>query len=774
MQRDLRALELDKILDMLAGETGCEDAAHLARQLRPETSLPLVQRLVDETDDACRLMAGFGSPSFGQIANVTNALRRAEAGACLSLTEFLRIGETLRVIRSLKEWRTHCEGVSTCLDDRFSVLVPNKYLEEKISSIIVSEEEIADTASPALREIRRKMKAASARVREQLDKLIRSPAYQKALQEPIVTIRGGRFVVPVKAEHRGEVAGLVHDSSASGATVFVEPMGVVEANNELRVLTSKEEAEIERILQELSAEVGTFATAIIADYEIAVELNVIFAKARLAYRMKAVKPALAEDGYTVLRRARHPLIDPQRVVPVDVELGGDFDTLVITGPNTGGKTVTLKTLGLLTLMTMCGLLPPVSDGSRIAVFRQVLVDIGDEQSIEQSLSTFSAHMTNVIRILDAVDEGSLVLLDELGAGTDPVEGAALAVAILERLRQKGARIGATTHYAELKAYAIHTPGVENASCEFDVASLRPTYRLLVGVPGRSNAFAITERLGMDPALVDHARTLVSGDDQRLEEVVTRLDTRRQELEEQLRHAEDARVRATRAAEAAEEKLRDMDERRQQAIEEGRQQAQRIVEKARAQAESLMAEMERSRLRKMEESADPVESRETVNPELLQELHVGDRVQLADMGLQATVTREPDKNGMVEVQAGAIRTRTPLSNLRLYESRRAEKMGRTVRPAAPRSTGLESRMERSATTDLDLRGMTVEEALLEVDRFLDNAVLCGLERVTIIHGTGTGALRTAVQQHLKGHRQVKGFRLGTYGEGENGVTVVELK
>ena len=774
MQRDLRALELDKILDMLAGETGCEDAAHLARQLRPETSLPLVQRLVDETDDACRLMAGFGSPSFGQIANVTNALRRAEAGACLSLTEFLRIGETLRVIRSLKEWRTHCEGVSTCLDDRFSVLVPNKYLEEKISSIIVSEEEIADTASPALREIRRKMKAASARVREQLDKLIRSPAYQKALQEPIVTIRGGRFVVPVKAEHRGEVAGLVHDSSASGATVFVEPMGVVEANNELRVLTSKEEAEIERILQELSAEVGTFATAIIADYEIAVELNVIFAKARLAYRMKAVKPALAEDGYTVLRRARHPLIDPQRVVPVDVELGGDFDTLVITGPNTGGKTVTLKTLGLLTLMTMCGLLPPVSDGSRIAVFRQVLVDIGDEQSIEQSLSTFSAHMTNVIRILDAVDEGSLVLLDELGAGTDPVEGAALAVAILERLRQKGARIGATTHYAELKAYAIHTPGVENASCEFDVASLRPTYRLLVGVPGRSNAFAITERLGMDPALVDHARTLVSGDDQRLEEVVTRLDTRRQELEEQLRHAEDARVRATRAAEAAEEKLRDMDERRQQAIEEGRQQAQRIVEKARAQAESLMAEMERSRLRKMEESADPVESRETVNPELLQELHVGDRVQLADMGLQATVTREPDKNGMVEVQAGAIRTRTPLSNLRLYESRRAEKKGRTVRPAAPRSTGLESRMERSATTDLDLRGMTVEEALLEVDRFLDNAVLCGLERVTIIHGTGTGALRTAVQQHLKGHRQVKGFRLGTYGEGENGVTVVELK
>ena len=796
MQRDYLALELDKILDMLAGETGCEDAAHLARRLRPETSLPLVRRLVEETDDACRLMAGFGSPSFGQMANVSNPLRRAEAGACLSLPEFLRIAETLRVIRSLKEWRAHCAGVTTCLDDRFSVLVPNKHLEERISSVIIGEEEIADTASPTLRDIRRKMKAASARVREQLDKLIRSAAYQKALQEPIVTIRGGRFVVPVKAEHRGEVAGLVHDSSASGATVFVEPMGVVEANNELRMLTAKEEAEIERILQELSAEAGTFATAIIADYEIAVELNLIFAKARLAYRMKGMKPVLAEDGHTVLRHARHPLIDAKTVVPVDVELGGGFDTLVITGPNTGGKTVTLKILGLLTLMTMCGLLPPVSDGSRISVFDRILVDIGDEQSIEQSLSTFSAHMTNVIRILGEVDDRSLVLLDELGAGTDPVEGAALAVAILERLRQQGARIAATTHYAELKAYAIHTAGVENASCEFDVASLRPTYRLLIGVPGRSNAFAITRRLGMDEAVVEHARTLVSGDDQRLEEVVTRLDTRRQELEEELRKAREDGARARRAAESAEEKLRDIEARRQKEMEEGRRQAQAIVDKVRAQADSLMAELDalrrekdaadfahktrqarsqlRSKLREMEEAADPVASREAPAGEAPREIHVGDRVLLADMGLQATVTKEPDKNGMVEVLAGALRTRTPLHNLRLYESRRAEKKGRTVRPAAPRSPGLESRMERSATTDLDLRGMTVEEALLEVDRFLDNAVMCGLERVTVIHGKGTGTLRAAVQQHLKGHRQVKGFRLGAYGEGDTGVTVVELK
>ncbi len=796
MNRDLRALELDKILDMLAGETCCADAAHMARTLRPSGELEMVRRLVEETDDASRLMAGFGSPSFGQLTNVTNPLRRAEAGANLSLGELLRVAEALRVIRSLAEWRSHCEGIATSLDDRFSVLAPNKYLEERITTTVVSEEEVADNASPALSDIRRKMRAASARVREQLDKLVRSPAYQKALQDPIVTIRSGRFVVPVKAEHRSEVPGLVHDTSASGATVFVEPMGVVEANNDLKVLRSKEETEIERLIAELSAEVGSFATAIIADYEILLELNVIFAKAKLAYKMQAAKPALTADGHTRLHKARHPLIDPKKIVPVDVELGGEFDTLVVTGPNTGGKTVTLKTLGLLTAMTMCGLLPPVSDGSQISVFRRLLVDIGDEQSIEQSLSTFSAHMTNVIRILKEADGHSLVLLDELGAGTDPVEGAALAIAILERLRQQGARIGATTHYAELKAYAIHTPGVENASCEFDVATLSPTYRLLVGVPGRSNAFAITERLGMDLTLVEQARSLVSGEDRRLEDVVTQLDARRQELEEQLRQTESAYQRAERAARQREEKLEDLHQRQEKELENARQQARRIVEKARAEAQQLMDELDalrrekeaadfaqktqqaksqlKSRLRKMEDAVDPVTQRQAEEYELPRPLQVGDKVQLMDMGLQATVLKLPDSQGQVEVQAGAIRTRTPLSNLRLFESKRAEKKGRTVPVPGRGVSGLTSRMERSAATDLDLRGMMTDEALLEVDRFLDNAILCGLERVTIIHGKGTGALRAAVHSHLKGHRQVKGFRLGVYGEGETGVTVVELK
>ncbi len=799
MERDYTALELDKILDMLAGEAACDDAARLARALRPQTEPALVQRLIDETDDACRLMAGFGTPSFGYLTDVKNPLRRAEAGAALSLGELLRIAETLRSIRALREWRNHCEGVSTCLDDLFSVLTGNRHLEERIGAVVVNDEEVADNASPALADIRRRMRAASARVREQLDRMIRSTTYQKALQEPIVTIRDGRFVVPVRADHRGEVPGLVHDTSASGATVFVEPMGVVEANNELRVLRAQETAEIERILLELSVEVGGFASSIIADYDVAVQLALIFAKGRLAYKQQGMKPRLTTDGHTVLRRARHPLIDPKKIVPIDVSLGGDYPLLVITGPNTGGKTVTLKTIGLLTLMTMCGLLPPVSDGSQIALFSHVLVDIGDEQSIEQSLSTFSAHMTNVIRILGEADEHSLVLIDELGSGTDPVEGAALAIAILERLHDMGARVAATTHYAELKAYAIHTPGVENASCEFDVASLRPTYRLLIGVPGRSNAFAITQRLGMDDALVERARALVNKDDRRLEDVVSGLDERRQALEEQLSAAEQARTDAVRAAKAAEEKLRDIDERRRRELEAAQQQARQIVERARQEAQKLMDELEqlrrekdaadfsqktqkvrselRSRLRRMDDAVDPVVEHEDVGTVPTRPLAVGDHVLLTGMGLQATVIKAPDRNGNVEVQAGALRTRVKVGDLRLYESRRAEKKGRsmpTVRGDSVPGGSLTGRMERSAATDLDLRGMAADEAMPEIDRFLDNAVMCGMERVAIIHGKGTGVLRAAVQKHLKGHKQVKSFRLGTYGEGENGVTIVELK
>lgn len=795
LDRNGKALELDKILEMLANETGCADAAELARNLEPSSDLPEVRRRMADTADASMLMARFGSPSFGQVKNVTGALRRADAGASLSMKELLDISETLRVIRSLKEWRGQCAGVETCLDDRFGVLSPNKYLEEKINGAILSEEEIADGASPELASIRRKMRAASSRIRELLDKMIRSPAYQKLLQDPIVTIRGGRFVVPVKAEHRTEVPGLVHDTSASGATVFVEPMAAVEANNELRVLASAEEAEIERILAALSAEAGSFSQSIIEDYHLLVELNLIFAKARLAYKMKATEPKLTDDGHILLRRARHPLIDPKAAVPIDVELGGVFDTLVITGPNTGGKTVTLKTLGLLSLMAMCGLMPPVSDGSSLSVFRCVLADIGDEQSIEQSLSTFSAHMTNLVRILEEADEGCLVLLDELGAGTDPVEGAALAIAILERLRLQGARIAATTHYAELKSFAIHTKGVENGSCEFDVATLRPTYRLLIGIPGRSNAFAISERLGMDNALVERARELVSGEDRMLEDVVAKLEERRQTLEQELEEARSMRAKAHTAGQQAEMQLAELDRMREKELERAKGEARRVVDKARAEAEQLLRELDevrkqkntadfgaqaqaarsrlRSRLREVENAIDPVTQKQTEIYKLPRPLKTGDEVLIIDIDKKGIVLSLPDDGGSVLVQAGIIRTRVSVDNLKLLSS--------GERPPAPsgspsmtRTRGVTSRAERSVKTEIDLRGKMTDEGILELDQFIDNAVMSGLERITVIHGKGTGALRAAVQQHLRTHPSVKSFRLGVYGEGENGVTIAELK
>lgn len=789
MDRNLKALELDKILELLAGETTLAEAAEAARSLVPAMYLAEVESLLAETDAAYRLMAGFGSPSFSGAKDTSNALRRAEAGGILSLKDFLQIGKTLSVVRSVHEWRQHTAGIDTVLDDRFLGLLPNKYLEERIGAVVVSEDDVADTASPALHDIRRKMRAASARLREHLDKMVRSAAYQKVLQEPIVTIRDGRFVVPVKAEHRAEVPGLIHDTSSSGATVFVEPMDSVETNNELKVLHAKETAEIERILLELSGEVGGFADTIIGSYRLLAELDLIFAKARLAYNMKAVMPQLADDGHLFLKGARHPLISADTVVPITVELGGEFDTLVITGPNTGGKTVTLKTIGLLTLMAQCGMIPPVSDGSRISVFRRVLVDIGDEQSIEQSLSTFSSHMTQLIRILDQADEHSLVLTDELGAGTDPVEGAALATALIERLREKGARVVSTTHYAELKAYAINTPGVENGSCEFDVATLRPTYRLLVGVPGRSNAFAISEKLGMEPAVVAHAKSLVSSENRHLEDVISRLEERQKAAEEEWKQARAVRDEAERAANEAKVRQAAWEKETEKEQERAKAEIRRLVDRARSEAEQMMAELDairkqknkaeageaksrlRARMNAMEETLDPVVKRRQEGYTLPRPLRSGDEVRLMDIDKTGVVTAPVDKNGMVEVQAGIIRTRVPLVNLRLID-----KAGKTVqkgqKPAVRQQ--VVSRADRAVKRELDLRGMNAEEALLEVDRFIDEAVLSGLSLVTVIHGKGTGVLRAAVQAHLKRHPSVANYRLGQYGEGETGVTVVELK
>ncbi|MBQ3133206.1 MAG: endonuclease MutS2 [Clostridia bacterium] len=801
MKHNCRALELDKILELLAAETTCSDAADLARALSPSPYLGEVTARLDDTEAAYRLMAQIGSPSFGRPEAIKNPVRRAEAGAALSIHELRAIAEVLRVMRSVKEWRSRTAETETCLDERFALLTPDRRLEESILTSFLSDEQVADSASPELAAIRRRIRSASQRVRDHLDGLIRSTAYQKALQEPIVTQRGGRFVVPVKAECRGEIPGLVHDTSATGATVFIEPMAVVEANNEIRVLESKEQTEIERIVAALSAAVGERADELSAGYDLLMELDLVFAKARLAYHMKATRPTVTEDGHVKLRHARHPLLDPQKAVPIDVELGGEFDTLVITGPNTGGKTVTLKTVGLLTLMVMCGLLPPVDDGSIVSLFDRVLADIGDEQSIEQSLSTFSAHMVNIIRILEETDDRTLVLIDELGSGTDPVEGAALAIAILEQLRAQGARIAATTHYAELKAYAIQTAGVENGSCEFDVSTLRPTYRLLVGVPGRSNAFAITDRLGMPSAIVDRARTLVSGDDRRLEDVVVRLEERRQALEQQLAEANALRESAQAASESAVRRADDAEQARERLLEDARDEARRIVSRARADAEALMDELDRLRkqkeaasfaaklqenktalrrqLEKMEAEADPVTRKQNTYV-LPRPLKVGDEVVLVDIDKIGTVLALPDGNEQVEVQVGLIRTRVPLSNLKLAKSTTKPKpTGR--QPAKGRKTGersavsnFETRANRRAETEVDLRGMYTDDGVLAMDHAIDNAVLGGIGEITVIHGKGTGALRAAVHARLRHHPNVKSFRLGTFGEGEMGVTIVEIK
>ena len=782
MKKDYQALELDKVLALLAEQTSFEDARQMALTLEPSNGLFEAKELLQETYDAHALSGRFGAPAFGNLHNMTNALRRAEAGAVLTTLELLRTAALLRVIRTVAEWRDKSASIETTLDRRFNALTPQKYLETKIMSAILSEEEIADNASPELANIRRKLAAAASRIRDRLDSLIRSTSMQKYLQDSIVTMRSGRYVVPVKAEFRSSVPGLVHDTSASGATVFIEPMSVVEANNEIRILHAKEQTEIDRILAELSAEVGACADSVCESYHILTELNVIFAKAHLAYKMKASLPVMNNSGRILLKKARHPLIPADKVVPTDVELGIHFDTLVVTGPNTGGKTVSLKTIGLLSLMAMCGLMIPAADNSELSVFDHVLVDIGDEQSIEQSLSTFSAHITNIRRILDEADEKSLVLIDELGAGTDPVEGAALATAILEKLRQQGAKIASTTHYAELKSFALDTKGVENACCEFDVATLRPTYKLLIGMPGRSNAFAISERLGIRSEVVERAKELVSHENTQFESVVQKLEESRHELEQRIAEADalKAEIKAERERmAAAEEEARQKQEKE---LENARLQAENIITKARAQVYGVLDELEAIRrkkdvtaeekaklkadIRQMEDAADPIHAREQEEYHLPRPLKAGDNVLIFDIDKKAVVL-ETGKDSVL-VQAGIIKTRVPLNNLRLLKEERVTTPKRSV------TRTIRSDVKRTASTEVDVRGEVVLDALMDVDRAIDSAVMQGLHQITIIHGKGTGVLRKEIQAHLKKHPSVRSFRLGVFGEGAAGVTIAELK
>ncbi|MBQ9106757.1 MAG: endonuclease MutS2 [Clostridia bacterium] len=789
--KHIRSLELDKILAMLAKRTACPDAAEAALALVPTGHLFEANELMQQTVDAHMLIARFGAPSFGGLTNIKNALARADASGILSMGELLTVASVLHIFRTLKDWRSHSADIPTCLNERFDAIYTNRSFEEKITTCIISEEEMSDRASPALADIRRKISAAQNRARDRLEKMVHSSSEQKYLQDSIITMRDGRFVVPVKQEYRSQISGLVHDTSSSGATLFIEPMEVVEANNEIRILRQKEKQEIERILAELSADAGGYSVPISTSYEICVELNLIFAKAQLAYEMNAVAPILSDDGIIELKKARHPLLAKDKVVPTDIRIGDDFDTLVITGPNTGGKTVSLKTLGLLTLMAECGLMLPVSSGSRVSVFENVLADIGDEQSIEQSLSTFSAHMTNIIAIIAETGQRSLVLLDELGAGTDPVEGAALAVAVLEHLRALGAKTAATTHYAEIKEYALRTDGVMNASCEFDVNTLSPTYRLLIGLPGRSNAFAILERLGMEPQVIERAKSIVPEQSNRFEDILNTLEVGRIELEKQQDEARRQRYRAEQLAKEADEKQKKYEAEREKELQRARDEARRIVDRTRAQSERLISELEElrrdaakdeasDRLRRakaaakagmnaVEDEANPVVKKKSDGYVLPRALKVGDVVLIADIDKKATVTDAPKGADYVFVQAGIIRTKVNLSNLRLLKEKPPEYV--KEKPAA---RGVDSRALNNMGSDVDLRGLMVDEALPQLDLFIDNAVLCKLEQITIIHGKGTGALRAAVRTHLRKHPSVKTFRPGVYGEGEDGVTIAALK
>ena len=776
---------------MLASLAVSDAAKEKCRGLSPVCQLEEAVRLQEETQSARERLGLYGSPSFSGVKDVSRALNRADHGGVLNTRELLDVADLLTASRRVAEYDRDRQGEKTVLDHLFSALHTNKFLEDKIRGAILDEETIADSASPELADIRRKMRLAASKGRQILQRIISSPSYAKVLQEALITQRDGRFVVPVKAESKGSIPGLVHDISSSGATLFVEPMGVVQANNELKELQAREEKEIDRILRILSGECAAQMMNILYDYDILVHLDVIFARGQLSYRMNAAKPILARRGGIVLRRARHPLLDQAKAVPISLELGNSYDTLVITGPNTGGKTVTLKTIGLLTLMAQCGLQIPADDGCRLRVFDRVLADVGDEQSIEQSLSTFSAHMSNTVEILRQADENSLLLFDELGAGTDPVEGAALAIAIIQNGRSKGSLIAATTHYAEMKTFAMTTAGVENASCEFDVATLRPTYRLLIGIPGKSNAFAISRRLGLDEEVIAAAKAQMDSESIRFEDVLTQLEEKRQRLEKAQAEADRLWQQSQEDARKARTFREQMEKAKENARSKGENEARRIVRQAQQQVDEIFAELDELR-RKMQQQADfqaindaKVSARkhmnaaqealhlreETPEPETpSRPIAAGDRVELPGVRTAATVV-QVNGDGSLVLQAGKMKMTAKPGQVRLIEGQPQVKKQAAAPKAGPAPT---LHLERRASSELDIRGYETLEAESVVENYLDAAVMAKLETVTIIHGKGTGALRKAVHEILRRSKAVKSFRLGRYGEGEAGVTVVELK
>lgn len=792
-EKSIRTLELPRVLTLLSDQAVSAEGKARALRQQPETETEEVLRLQDQTDAARQMIGLHGSPSFSGVKPVAEALGRADRGGALNTRELLTIAELLTAARRTKEYWGDDSREKTVIDHLFASLHGNRFLEEKIKRAIPEENVIADAASTELADIRRHMRAAQAKSRQILQKIISSPSYSKILQEALITQRDGRFVVPVKSEHRSELPGLVHDISSSGATLFVEPMGVVQANNELMELEAKERKEMERILAELSSEAAEHRSDIQWDYDTLVHLDLIFARGQLSYKMDAVRPEIRRDGSIHLRRARHPLLDAKRAVPIDLELGETFDTLVITGPNTGGKTVSLKTLGLLTLMTQCGLHIPAASGSAVSVFQRVLADVGDEQSIEQNLSTFSAHMSNIVHILEEADHHSLILFDELGAGTDPVEGAALAIAIIQRVRQAGAKAAATTHYAELKTFAMTTAGVENASCEFDVETLRPTYRLLIGIPGKSNAFAISQRLGLPEDVIAAAKEQMSGESVRFEDVLSQLEAKRQALEKKQVETDRLFLQREEDARRAREFREQMERAKENARGKGEAEAKRILRDARSAADAAFAELAemrkrqaaadralneneaRSELRrKLNEAEDAISVRSTERepiPAPSRPIRAGDLVELPGVRTPAEVV-SVGKDGTLQLKAGALKMKARADEVRLIE----EGEGKRKKPAVTVSQNADRKLRvmASAASELDIRGMETIEAESVVENFLSSAIMGRLETVTIIHGKGTGALRKAVQDILRRNKAVKSFRLGVYGEGEAGVTVVTMK
>ncbi len=786
-QRSLIKLELDQVLAMLSQYAGSQEAKNACLNLMPTSDLDDVRHMLVETSDASDLCFRKGNPSFTSVYDVTADLERAYRGGSLHPKDLLRIAGVLRCTRNIRGYISE-DDPATVLDPLFYALTPNKYLEDKIFGAILSEEEIADNASPTLADIRRHMRIQSAKVKDGLQKIITSPAYSKFLRDPIITLRGGRYVVPVKSEHKADIPGLVHDVSATGSTYFIEPMSAVNANNALRELELQEQKEIERILAELSAEVAGHRDSISLNVQMLVKLDVIFAKAKLAYHMKAWAPEMNDKGYIDLKKARHPLIDPKKAVPISLHIGKDFDSMIITGPNTGGKTVTLKTVGLLTLMAECGLHVPAGEGSTLSTFDAILADIGDEQSIAQSLSTFSSHMRTIVDVVAQCDDRTLVLFDELGAGTDPAEGAALAMALIEFCRKMGSRVLATTHYAELKMYAMRTAGVINASCEFDVETLQPTYKLLIGIPGKSNAFAISRKLGLSDEILKEAADLVGKNDKDFEDVLSQLESQRQQMESARLEAEKLRQQTEKIKKESERYSEQLEKEKEKAMEAARREAQQIIEDARAVATAAAEELKALR-KQLTESGDAAmlnqrqtEIRRSLNeaqdklrvarpaqnkPEPTRSILVGDTVELLKLGTKASVVAI-NKDGTYQLQAGILKMTAKADEIYLLEQDNPYKQkGRPAHSGRQMQTN-------AMSSEVDLRGMDTVEAICALSLYIDVAFRSNLSSVRIIHGKGTGALRNAVHQELKKMRNVKSYRLGVYGEGEDGVTIAELR